>query len=173
MSPTQRCQQYHCHHSRTSTYTKNDMIKDIFYAYIFNLKWTLVKLLRKSTVPNLWTSLKLNYFPDCIVLVLLFEGFSWELIKLNENLRLQCHVNWQVRSFFHAAGHLMEYRPELLLPKTKNYFYRLHCRSYNLVIIGNECSFIIIFNLIIEQSFHSQIHYFKYKWYVSKSNELK
>ena len=32
-------------------------------------------------------------FPDCIVLVLLFEGFSWELIKLNENLRLQCHVN--------------------------------------------------------------------------------
>ena len=43
----------------------------------------------------------------------------------------------------------------------------------NLVIICNERSFIIILDLIIEQSFHSQIHYFKYKWYVSKSNELK
>ena len=78
-----------------------------------HFKWALCKLLWKSTVPNLWTSLKLNYFPDCIVLVLLFEGFSWELIKLNENLRLQCHVNWQVRSFFHAAGHLTECRLEL------------------------------------------------------------
>ena len=41
------------------------------------------------------------------------------------------------------------------------------------LLICNECSFIIILNLVIKQSFHSQIHYFKDKWNVCKSNELK